>query len=359
MAVGGWLWVQSASAGCKNAADTHGHGPCRAVLRGKKAARSGSAQPRRAHMGGTRQPYTRGPGAPARRSARRRCPTPAARPSRRRCMWRPRCSTPTGEGPAPAGAPSVFCAAKGARRKRRCSQTSLGLPSCGVVHRVVCRELASQPRALAEAARVWRPKCFSGMHHPLHRPAPTPRCAWPLPPAPLVRSAVGTTLSHEVTKRFGQAGLPEGTIHIKLQVGRPRCPRVPKPGALPLRAGGAAAVGAPHSMQMLCEKPAASLACSSPPRPFAWTACLLGGVRALAWRARVCTKGPCKPPLVAATLQGHAGQSMGAWLCHGITLELEGDANDYVGKVGPPPAAPARQCLPERLSLCVCFATSP
>lgn len=25
---------------------------------------------------------------------------------------------------------------------------------------------------------------------------------------------------------------------------------------------------------------------------------------------------------------------MGAWLCHGITLELEGDANDYVGKVG-------------------------
>ena len=59
--------------------------------------------------------------------------------------------------------------------------------------------------------------------------------------------AVGTTLSHEVTKRFGQAGLPEGTIHLKLN--------------------------------------------------------------------------------------GHAGQSLGAWLCHGITLELEGDANDYVGKV--------------------------
>jgi glutamate synthase domain-containing protein 3 len=29
---------------------------------------------------------------------------------------------------------------------------------------------------------------------------------------------------------------------------------------------------------------------------------------------------------------GHAGQSLGAWLCKGITLELEGDANDYVGK---------------------------
>lgn len=30
------------------------------------------------------------------------------------------------------------------------------------------------------------------------------------------RSAVGTTLSHEVTKRYGADGLPEGTIHIKL-----------------------------------------------------------------------------------------------------------------------------------------------
>src|SRR4030065_410992 len=26
------------------------------------------------------------------------------------------------------------------------------------------------------------------------------------------------------------------------------------------------------------------------------------------------------------------GQSFGAWLAHGVTLELEGDANDYVGK---------------------------
>lgn len=59
--------------------------------------------------------------------------------------------------------------------------------------------------------------------------------------------AVGTTLSHEVTKRFGAAGLPDDTIHVKLT--------------------------------------------------------------------------------------GHAGQSLGAWLCKGITIELEGDANDYVGKV--------------------------
>jgi hypothetical protein len=58
---------------------------------------------------------------------------------------------------------------------------------------------------------------------------------------------VGTTLSHEVTKRFGAAGLPDDTIHVKLN--------------------------------------------------------------------------------------GHAGQSLGAWLCKGITIELEGDANDYVGKV--------------------------
>jgi glutamate synthase domain-containing protein 3 len=30
--------------------------------------------------------------------------------------------------------------------------------------------------------------------------------------------------------------------------------------------------------------------------------------------------------------KGSAGQSFGGWLAHGITLELEGDANDYVGK---------------------------
>jgi glutamate synthase (NADPH/NADH) large chain len=31
-------------------------------------------------------------------------------------------------------------------------------------------------------------------------------------------------------------------------------------------------------------------------------------------------------------LEGHAGQSLGAFLAHGVTLELEGDSNDYVGK---------------------------
>src|SRR5205085_12278828 len=29
---------------------------------------------------------------------------------------------------------------------------------------------------------------------------------------------------------------------------------------------------------------------------------------------------------------GSAGQSLGAWLAKGVTIELEGDANDYVGK---------------------------
>ncbi len=31
-------------------------------------------------------------------------------------------------------------------------------------------------------------------------------------------------------------------------------------------------------------------------------------------------------------LNGTAGQSFGAWLAHGVTIHLEGDANDYVGK---------------------------
>ncbi|MXW20301.1 MAG: glutamate synthase, partial [Gammaproteobacteria bacterium] len=30
--------------------------------------------------------------------------------------------------------------------------------------------------------------------------------------------------------------------------------------------------------------------------------------------------------------RGHAGQSFGCWLARGVTLEVEGDANDYVGK---------------------------
>ncbi|MCX7423769.1 MAG: glutamate synthase subunit alpha, partial [Planctomycetia bacterium] len=58
--------------------------------------------------------------------------------------------------------------------------------------------------------------------------------------------ATGTTLSHEVSKRWGANGLPDDTIHMKFT--------------------------------------------------------------------------------------GHAGQSLGAWAVHGVTLELEGDANDYVGK---------------------------
>ncbi|KAK9291820.1 hypothetical protein L1049_019770 [Liquidambar formosana] len=61
-----------------------------------------------------------------------------------------------------------------------------------------------------------------------------------------VNRAVGTMLSHEVTKRYHMAGLPADTIHIKLS--------------------------------------------------------------------------------------GSAGQSLGAFLCPGIMLELEGDSNDYVGK---------------------------
>src|SRR4029078_9100824 len=31
-------------------------------------------------------------------------------------------------------------------------------------------------------------------------------------------------------------------------------------------------------------------------------------------------------------LTGTAGQSFGAWLAHGVTFELNGDGNDYVGK---------------------------
>ncbi len=35
---------------------------------------------------------------------------------------------------------------------------------------------------------------------------------------------------------------------------------------------------------------------------------------------------------IAVRMKGTAGQSYGAWLAHGVSFELEGDANDYVGK---------------------------
>ena len=51
---------------------------------------------------------------------------------------------------------------------------------------------------------------------------------------------------------------------------------------------------------------------------------------------------------IKCNLRGHAGQSLGAWLASGVTIDLEGDANDYVGKglsggdisVRPPADAP-------------------
>ena len=61
-----------------------------------------------------------------------------------------------------------------------------------------------------------------------------------------INRTVGTILSNEIAKRYGQGGFPDDTIHIKLS--------------------------------------------------------------------------------------GSAGQSLGAFLAHGVTIELEGDANDYVGK---------------------------
>ena len=42
--------------------------------------------------------------------------------------------------------------------------------------------------------------------------------------------------------------------------------------------------------------------------------------------------GGLKPDTLRINFTGVAGQSFGAWLAHGVTLDLTGDANDYVGK---------------------------
>src|SRR3989449_3077148 len=41
---------------------------------------------------------------------------------------------------------------------------------------------------------------------------------------------------------------------------------------------------------------------------------------------------PPRSTLFPYTTLFRSGQSFGAWLAHGVTLELEGEANDYVGK---------------------------
>ena len=94
-----------------------------------------------------------------------------------------------------------------------------------------------------------------GLHRALDRRELLPRVGPALERAEQVRlempihnvdRSVGTILSHELVSRWGEKGLPDDTIHVKLN--------------------------------------------------------------------------------------GSAGQSFGAFLAHGVTLELEGDANDYVGK---------------------------
>jgi hypothetical protein len=62
-----------------------------------------------------------------------------------------------------------------------------------------------------------------------------------------VHRAVGTTLSHEVTKRFGAQGLPDGTIHIRLtgHAGQVRALACFRGGAGPLPPRGPPALRAP------------------------------------------------------------------------------------------------------------------
>ncbi len=106
----------------------------------------------------------------------------------------------------------------------------------GVVTR--CMKLQDHGIEHSMDVRELLPRCFATLQN--RRPI---RFALPIQNT---NRTVGTILSHEIAKRYGQSGLPEGTIHIQFR--------------------------------------------------------------------------------------GSAGQSFGAFLAHGVTLELEGDANDYVGK---------------------------
>ena len=67
-------------------------------------------------------------------------------------------------------------------------------------------------------------------------------------------------------------------------------------------------------------------------------------------RAQVRARRTCRTTRSTSSFDGIAGQSFGAFLAHGITFELQGATNDYVGKglsggrivVYPDPACPAK-----------------
>ena len=48
--------------------------------------------------------------------------------------------------------------------------------------------------------------------------------------------------------------------------------------------------------------------------------------------AKRCGHKGLREDTISIKLEGQAGQSFGAWLAHGVSLELAGEANDYVGK---------------------------
>lgn len=56
------------------------------------------------------------------------------------------------------------------------------------------------------------------------------------------------------------------------------------------------------------------------------------GTRASGWAARKFGLNGLPHATIQLKLQGSAGQSLGAFLCTGLSIELEGEANDYVGK---------------------------
>jgi glutamate synthase (NADPH/NADH) len=112
--------------------------------------------------------------------------------------------------------------------------------------------------------------------------------------------AVGTTLSHEVTKRFGEKVRREE-------------------GWWTGRLAAAWSLGPGHTAGTSPQEAACSLLTPDPtPRP--------------PTHHHLAPGQGLPDDTIHVKLQGHAGQSLGAWLCAGITLELEGDANDYVGK---------------------------
>ena len=162
-----------------------------------------------------------------------------------------------------------------------------------------------------------------------------------------INRTVGAMLSGQIARRYGHQGLPDDTIHVSMKgnAGQSFGAWLAHGVTLELEGDANDYVGKGLSGgRLIISKPA-----ESPIKPeeniiigntvlYGAIAgeCYFQGVAGERFAVRnsgaIAVVEALPDDTIHVSMKGNAGQSFGAWLAHGVTLELEGDANDYVGK---------------------------